>query len=29
MFMDLGPDVYQSEFEKPFLKTSAEFYKVN
>ncbi|KAL5539225.1 hypothetical protein UlMin_046103 [Ulmus minor] len=28
MLMDLGPSVYQEDFEKPFLEVSAEFYKV-
>ncbi|XP_015895103.1 cullin-3A [Ziziphus jujuba] len=27
MLMDLGPSVYQEDFEKPFLEVSAEFYK--
>ena len=27
MLMDLGPSVYQEDFEKPFLEASAEFYK--
>jgi len=28
MLMDLGPSVYQEEFEKPFLEVSADFYRV-
>lgn len=27
MLMDLGPSVYQEDFEKPFLKVSADFYR--
>ncbi|KAL0358076.1 UNVERIFIED_CONTAM: Cullin-3A [Sesamum calycinum] len=27
MLMDLGPSVYQEDFEKPFLEVSAEFYR--
>nr|XP_017236635.1 PREDICTED: cullin-3A [Daucus carota subsp. sativus] len=27
MLMDLGPSVYQEQFEKPFLELSAEFYR--
>ena len=27
MFMDLGREVYQEDFEKPFLKASADFYE--
>ncbi|KAL3347688.1 hypothetical protein AABB24_021391 [Solanum stoloniferum] len=27
MFMDLGPSVYQEDFEKPFLEISADFYR--
>lgn len=28
MLMDLGPSVYQEDFEKPFLEVSADFYRV-
>ncbi|XP_059648855.1 cullin-3A [Cornus florida] len=28
MLMDLGPSVYQVDFEKPFLEVSADFYRV-
>ncbi|XP_057485634.1 cullin-3A [Actinidia eriantha] len=28
MLMDLGPSVYQEDFEKPFLEVSANFYRV-
>ncbi|XP_074309731.1 cullin-3A [Silene latifolia] len=28
MFMDLGPSVYQEDFEKPFLEVSANFYHI-
>lgn len=28
MLMDLGPNVYQEDFERAFLKETAEFYQV-